>query len=212
MKSTHNLYIKTPGLEVSVPENIMPTMDEVNNHDLEDERKLFLDFDIGEDCMAFERRILRWNMADEAAGIEPEDRKPIWIYIHSYGGDLDYMWGIVDIIQTSKTPVYTVNVGRAASAAAIIFLAGHKRFMFPRSIVLIHEGSAQLSGDSTKVLDASDSYRKAIKQMKDYVLERTSIPSKLLNKKRNNDWELDSAFCLENGVCDQVVESLKEVI
>lgn len=160
--------------------------------------------------MSIERMILRWNMED--AGIEPKDRKPIRLLIHSYGGDLDYMWGLIDMIETSETPIYTVDVGRAASAASLIFMAGHRRFMLPHSTVLIHEGSASMSGDATKVLDATDNYRKELKKMKDYIQEHTGIPSKLLNKKRNNDWEIDADFCLENGVCDQIVHSLNEVI
>ena len=69
-----------------------------------------------------------------------------------------------------------------------------------------------MSGDATKVLDATDNYRKELKKMKDYIQEHTRIPSKLLNKKRNNDWEIDADFCLENGVCDQIIHSLNEVI
>ena len=48
--------------------------------------------------------------------------------------------------------------------------------------------------------------------MQDYILSRTAIPSAQLSKKRNNDWELDSAYCLENKVCDQIVQSLNDVI
>ena len=91
-------------------------------------------------------------------------------------------------------------------------MAGKKRFMMPRAKVIIHEGSAQMAGDSTKVLDASDSYRKELKRMKDYILERTEIPKSTLMKKRNNDWELDADYCLENHVCDQVVHSLEEIL
>ena len=84
--------------------------------------------------------------------------------------------------------------------------------MMKRAKVVIHEGSAQMAGDSTKVLDASDSYRKELKRMKDYILEKTKIPRATLMKKRNNDWELDSDYCLENGVCDTVIKSIDEVI
>ena len=48
--------------------------------------------------------------------------------------------------------------------------------------------------------------------MKEFIITRTRIPRTQLMKKRNNDWELDSAYCLENGVCDVVVENIEEVI
>ena len=96
--------------------------------------------------MAIVRMILRWNMED--AGTPPESRKPIWLYIESIGGNAIYMWTLIDAIFASVTPVYTVNMGLAASAAGLIFMAGSKRFMMPRAKVMIHEGSASFEGDA----------------------------------------------------------------
>lgn len=194
----------------AIPAQTLPNPDEVSYYVLEKERKLHLDFDVDPNVMAVYRMILRWNMEDR--GIDPKDRKPIWLYIMSYGGNMDYMWTLVDAISMSRTPIYTVNVGIAASAASLIFMAGHRRYMFPDAKVVIHEGSAQLSGDAVKVMDASDSYKKELKRMKDFILAVTRIPRAQLNKKRNNDWELDAAFCMENGVCDRIVDNLEEVL
>ena len=144
--------------------------------------------------------------------IPVEERKPIRIYIFSYGGESDYMWMIVDAIKASKTPVYTINTGIAASAASMIFVAGHKRFMFPSAEVIIHQGSAEFAGDAVKVIDATDSYKKLLEKMKQFYLENTQIPKAHLNKKRNNDWHLDAKYCLEHGVCHKIVETIDEVI
>lgn len=194
----------------ALEEHALPTLDEVAQHALDKGRKLYLEDEIDVSTLAIGRRILLWNIEDE--GKEAKDRAPIYLYIHCYGGDLDYMWGLIDIIEASQTPVYTIAVGKCASAAALIFIAGHRRFMLPRAHVVIHEGSASMSGDAVKVLDASDSYRKELKAMRKYVETHTRIPPKELNKKRNNDWEIDASYCLENGVCDVIASSLKEII
>ena len=204
------MYIETPNLVIDTPENKLAQPDEISYYELEKERKLFQDYDINADVMAMVRMIFRWNMEDK--GVPRESRKPIWIYIESPGGNLTFMWTLIDSIMLSETPVYTVNVGYCASAAALIFMAGEKRLMMPRAKVLIHEGSASFGGDAGKVLDASDSYKKDLKAMKDFILERTSIPKTQLAKKRSNDWELDSAYCLENNVCTAVINSLKEIL
>lgn len=203
-------YLELILSQIMAPQERLPLPEEVSYYALEKERKIYLDYMVSHDCIAIEQMILRWNMEDK--GKPAEDRKPIRLYIHSGGGYLEYMWSLIDMIQASVTPVYTINVGSCASAAALIFMAGHKRYMMPRATVLIHEGSASFEGDSTKVLDASDSYRKDIKKMKDYIGERTQIPAKLLNKKRNNDWQLTADECLEYGVCNAIVRSLDEVI
>ena len=133
-----------------------------------------------------QRMILRWNMED--AGRPVEQRKPIHLYIMSYGGDVDYMWSLIDTIEASVTPVITVDMGVAASAAGLIFMAGHRRLMTRRAKVVIHEGSAKLAGDAVKVMDASESYKRVVKQMKDYILSRTGIASSALNRQKCHDW------------------------
>lgn len=161
-------------------------------------------------CMELERMILRWNMEDK--GIPPEDRKPIYIYLHSTGGYAYYMWSLIDTMLASVTPVYTVNMGQCMSAAALIFMAGHKRFMMPRAKVLIHQGYNKIEGEAQKVMDQTASYKKELKEMQDYILSRTAIPASSLSKKKNNDWELDAAYCLDHKVCDRIIQSLEEIL
>lgn len=194
----------------SVPDTKLPIPDEISYYVLEKERKLFMDFDVDEPCMTVERMILRWNMEDKGKPVE--ERKPIWIYVHSGGGYAFYMWALIDMILMSRTPVYTVNIGMCASAAALIYMAGHKRFMFPRAHVLIHQGWTKIEGEAQKVSDQAASYREELKQMKEYIISRTKIPPATLTKKKNNDWELDTQQCLEFGICDQVIGSLEEVL
>ena len=188
----------------------VPDPDVISYYKLEKERKIYLDYEISPDVMRLQRMLLRWNMEDKDVPVE--ERKPIWIYIFSYGGDMDYMWSIVDAIMMSKTPVYTVNLGVAASAASLIFVAGHKRFMAKNADVIIHEGSASMQGDAVKVFDNVANYKEAVKRMKTFILEHTKIPPSLMNKKRNNDWHIDAEFCLKNGVCDKIIEDFSAII
>lgn len=188
----------------------LPIPDLVSYYVLENDRKLYLDSEVDNSVLNIQRMILRWNMED--AGKPAAERKPIRLYIFSPGGDVDMMWSIVDIIEASETPVYTINMGVAASAAGIIFLAGHKRYMLSHSRLVIHEGSARMAGDAVKVVDAGESYKKMLRQMKDYILRRTGISASALNRQKCHDWELDAEYCLSHGVCDRVVEGLEEIL
>ena len=122
------------------------------------------------------------------------------------------MWSLIDTMLASVTPVYTVNMGQCMSAAALIFMAGHKRFMMPRAKVLIHQGYNKIEGEAQKVMDQTASYKKELKEMQDFILSRTSIPASSLSKKKNNDWELDAAYCLDHKVCDRLIQSLEEIL
>lgn len=71
---------------------------------------------------------LTWNILHQLAEDDEKDKKekdykrePIKIYINSYGGKIYDMWGLIDIILNSKTPIYTYCTGYAMSAAFKIF-------------------------------------------------------------------------------------------
>ena len=81
--------------------------------------------------------IRKWNAEDR--GIEPKDRRPIKILINSDGGSVDTVLHIIDMIHLSKTPVYTIGMGRVYSAGGLLLMAGHKRYIFPHTSCLIHD-------------------------------------------------------------------------
>ncbi len=197
-------------MQIELPSSALPEPDLVSFYRLLQDRKFYLDGEISQATMMLQRLIMLCNKED--MGIPVEKRKPIILYIMSYGGDLDYMYMLIDTINLSQTPIYTVNIGVAVSAASLIFMSGHKRFMTPFSKVLIHEGSAKLEGDAVKVMDASEDYKKSLKQMKEYIMAKTEIPKQLLFKKRSNDWTLTADECLTYKVCDRIITTLDEVL
>lgn len=198
------------GMEIDMPDATLPTPEMLNYYVFEKDRKLFLDQDVGDNCVEFAKIIMRWNQQDKDVPVE--DRKPITLYVMSNGGYLQQMWCLVDVMLASKTPITTVCLGMAASAACLIFLAGSTRYMMPRSKLMIHEGSAEFSGRANEVVDSVDQYKEELRQMKQYIVERTSIPAAIVNKKRKDDWYLDAKFCLENGACDKIITSVDEMV
>ena len=197
-------------VQLKLPDMTCPDPSTINYYVFETDRKLFLETDVGYPIMEMIKLIMRWNQEDKDVPVE--QRKPIIIYIMSDGGSLAYMWSMIDAMIASKTPIYTVNLGIAASAAALIFLAGSKRYMMPTAMTIIHEGSVEMAGDANKVFDAANNYSEEIKKMRDYILKRTSIPTRLMNKKQKDDWYIDAKTCMEHGVCHHVVESLDEIV
>lgn len=199
-----------PILEGDLSTSPLPNPDEISYFVLEKERKIYLDYEITNDTLAIQRMILRWNIEDR--GAPAAERKPIFIFIQSIGGDVFSMQSLIDTIDQSTTPIVTVNLGIACSAAATIFIAGHKRLMFPHAYVMIHEGNFGFDGDAVKVLDNTDWYKKNLKLSKEYLLSKTHIPPATLSKKKANDWWLDAADCMKYGICDKIVETIEEII
>jgi ATP-dependent protease ClpP protease subunit len=75
----------------------------------------------------------------------------IRINIHSLGGDLWTTMVLINAIKTTKAVVTTKIVGMAISAAALLFLAGHKKELSHFSILMIHNYSCELDGKNHEI-------------------------------------------------------------
>ena len=86
--------------------------------------------------------------------LESEDPdKDISLYINSPGGVITSLFAIYDTMQYIKPPVSTIVMGQAASAAAVLLLAGApgKRFALPHSRVLLHQPHGGAEGQAVDI-------------------------------------------------------------
>lgn len=118
-------------------------------------------------------QILKFNMQDK--NLPKENRKPIWLFIQSPGGSVVSGFNLIDIIQTSETPVYTVCFANCASMAFHIFISGHKRYAFKNSILLNHDGEVSLSNSGSKAKDTMKFFENLDERVKDHVVSHTNI-------------------------------------
>lgn len=188
----------------------LPDPELVNYYYYENRRMIWMDVSVDVSVLEYIRLITRWNIED--LGLPNEQRKPIKLLLFNYGGNFDLEWALIDAIETSKTPVWTINMGICASAAADIFMAGKNRLMMPNAKLMIHQGAAGFEGDAQKVFDQTKNYKAQLDKIKKFTLDHTEIPLKTFNKYINNDWWLTTEECLKYRVCDAVIDSLDDVI
>lgn len=169
-------------------------------------RHLFLEDVDSETVKELIRFIIEFNSADEETPVEK--RQPIIIYINSPGGDVVDGYALIDAIMMSKTPIHTICVGAGYSMGGMIFLAGHKRIMYPKASFMIHEGSTAMIGDATKVKDTMKFYEKLLKISEDFILTKTKIPYEVYEQKKQNDWYLCADECLALGIADEIATTL----
>ena len=173
-------------------------------------RTFWIDFDIDIDLLSIERMILDINRQD--AGKEPEQRKPIVIWIYSYGGDLDCTLSFIDVCELSKTPIITINAGVSMSGGLMALLAGHKRYALKRSRALIHSGSASGIGGTYEQNEAvMADYKRQIQTMRSYIVSRTGMDEKLYKKKQSAEWYLSAEEQLANGIVHGILTDLSAV-
>jgi ATP-dependent Clp protease protease subunit len=86
-------------------------------------------------------KIMEINHDDDLKEADYKDweRKPIKLFINSFGGSIYDGLSLVDIIKQSKTPVYTISIGSSMSMGFWIYLAGHKRFVGENATLMFHD-------------------------------------------------------------------------
>jgi len=202
------------------PDSLMKIIMEGSNveelfylRDLE-QRKLFLNEEIRPDTVEdVVRHIMQFNKED--AGIPAEERKPIILYVTSDGGCVDSGFKLIDAIEVSKTPVYTVNPGWQYSMAFLIGISGHKRYSFKNAKFLMHDGSSFVYNSSMKAQDQMLFQRKIDDKVKEYVMQHTNITSEVYDAKMRTEWYMFSDEAKEMGVTDYIIGvdcELEEVI
>jgi ATP-dependent protease ClpP protease subunit len=91
-------------------------------------------------------------------------------------------------------------------------MSGHKRFIFPNTTFLLHDGSTGAGGDTGKVLDRFKFTEKLEKRVKEYVLGRTKIDGKLYDKNYRIDWWLFAEDIIKYGIADEIITDLDSII
>lgn len=188
--------------------------DKFTEEDLEN-RHLFLNGEIDEnviDSMVY--HIMRWNRNDKE--LPKIARKPIILYINSPGGSVSDGYSLIDAITTSETPVYTVNIGLCASMGFLIYIAGEKRYSFPHSEFLLHDGSTMGYDSTAKMKDRMEFETVQLENMtKEYIMSRTNIDENRYNEKYRCEWYFLPEEGQKIGAVDFIIGrdcGLKEVI
>jgi ATP-dependent Clp protease protease subunit len=86
--------------------------------------------------------------------LEAEDpTRDIQLYINSPGGEMTGLFAIYDTMQFISSPISTICVGQAASAAAVLLAAGTpgRRMALPNARILIHQPHGGAQGQTTDV-------------------------------------------------------------
>ncbi len=178
-----------------------------------DHRTVFLEGEIAEDYISYlsvrpraVRDILTW--------LDSQNNKPIKLIINSPGGFLSEGLAVIDIMQTIKSPVWTICLNRAASMAAIILAYGKKghRYIFPYSLTLLHLPRGGTTGDSREV----EIFNKQMQKMKDrlvniLVRHTNQKDRKKILKDMDRDKWMYAKETVKYGLADHVVKSIEEL-
>ena len=201
-----------PMFSVAIPpqaENLQLPDPSLLNYYKDTERRLF--WLVGAvDASLYElvQHIINCNYEDR--DIPVEQRKPIRLVIASPGGSLEIEQTLVAIMEASKTPVWCIAIGMCASAASMIYLAGHKRFATRNAYWMLHQGGCDnLEGSYQQIMSFMQKYQMDIEEMAEFYKSHTNYPAEIIEKNLvEGDWYISIDEALENGICHEVISDL----
>lgn len=157
--------------------------------------------------------ILKWNAEDK--DIPKEQRKPIYVYINSDGGDAITGMQLLSAIKTSITPVVTVGFAKCASMASYILAAGHKRYCFQNTVVLYHDGQTGYVSSGNKGKDIQKFYDRLEERMNDFMVQNTKMSTDFIENIKDREYYIFSDEAKELGIVDFIIGpdcSLSEIL
>ena len=133
--------------------------------------------------------------------------QPIQMYIDSYGGAVYQCFGLLGVMEKSKTPIHTIVTGAAMSCGFMILISGHKRFGYKHSTPLYHQVSTGFYGKVQDMEEKLEESKRLQKKIEDITFERTSISKKKLAEilKNKKDWFMTAEEALTLGVIDGIL-------
>jgi ATP-dependent Clp protease protease subunit len=168
-----------------------------------------------------ERIVFLGTPIDDAVGnlimaqllhLESEDpEKDINLYINSPGGIMTTLFVIYDTMQYIKPDVSTIVMGQAASAAAVLSLAGAKgkRYALPHARILLHQPYGDAEGQAVDIEIQAKEIVRNRELMNEIIARHTGQPLERVSKDTDRDFILTAEQAVEYGAVDEVITSRK---
>ena len=170
--------------------------------DLLDNRIIYLDGEITEESAK--------RTIETLLKLDIINHKDIKMYINSEGGSVNAGPAIIDTMNSIKSDVSTICIGRAASMGAVLLINGakNKRFMGFYSDVMIHE-VASYGANYGKVSEQHDKLKRTTyvnRKIQRIIASKTNMSLKDVQKdtKKKDTW-INSKNALKYGFVDKVL-------
>ncbi|MCU1685304.1 MAG: ATP-dependent Clp protease proteolytic subunit [Amycolatopsis sp.] len=154
-------------------------------------------------------------LATQLLSLASEDPgKDIALWIHSPGGSVPAMLAIRDVMRLVPCDVATLALGLACSAGQFLLSGGTpgKRFALPHARILMHQGSAGISGSAVEIEVQADDLRHMRDTVLGIIAADTGQPVDRIFADSLHDRWFTTEQAREYGFIDHVVDSLDQVV
>jgi len=137
------------------------------------------------------------------------DKLPITLIVSTYGGSVDEMFSLYDVMKYVPCPIHTVGLGKIMSAGVLLLAAGEKghRLIGANARVMIHSMSGGMHGNVFEVKNKSDEMQQLQESIVNSLAVETKMSKQSLTKIMST--KLDTFYnareCVKFGIVDKIV-------
>jgi ATP-dependent Clp protease protease subunit len=133
--------------------------------------------------------------------------EPIKLIINSFGGEVYSGLALIDTIDNSSTPIYTICHGSAMSMALIVYSAGHQRYASKNATFMYHEAAYPIEGKVIHHKQELKEVERVDKICDNYLLSKTSFTQKQFNdvKKTQGEWYFNIEIAQQHGLVNEIL-------
>jgi ATP-dependent Clp protease protease subunit len=142
-----------------------------------------------------------------------DSRRDISLYINSPGGSVSAGLAIMDTMRLIPNDVSTLAMGLAASMGQFLLSAGTpgKRYALPHARVLMHQGSAGISGTAVDVQIQAQNLEHVRDTVLGLIAEHTGQPVARIEADSLRDRWFTAGEARDYGLIDSVIASVDDV-
>lgn len=152
------------------------------------------------------KEIMEINHDDDIKEADYKDweRKPIKLFINSFGGSVYDGLALVDIIKQSKTPVHTISIGSSMSMGLWIYLAGHKRYVGEHTTLTFHDITTWVWDKSEAIKQELNEVLRLQKVLCDEIVNTSLVKQETLNDyiTRKAEWYIPADEVIKLKLAD----------
>ncbi len=155
-------------------------------------------------------QILEINADDDekAAAYKEFERRPIRLFINSYGGSVYDGLALVDVIRQSRTPVHTIAVGACMSMALWVWLSGQERLVGESATLMFHDLSTVAFGKTEGIKQELKETIRLQEMLVSEIVSKSDVKEETLRDyiTRKAEWFISAKEALELKLADRCYE------
>ncbi len=132
-------------------------------------------------------------------------REPIYLFINTHGGNAYDALALIDIIQNSKTPVYTVALGWCMSAGLWVFTAGARRVIGPNTTLMFHDVKTWVEDKTAGIQECLNEAQRLSRKYCDSITSISTITQKELDHyiSTKGEWYIPAEEAMKRKLADE---------